>query len=420
MNIACIACPARYAISDEKIVGRKVRIGCKRCGAKLVVDGTTEPVSVRADTGTPSAPPAERYHLALSHDQRERGDLKRIVELYGRGAISASTLAWREGMGQWLPLFEIETVAAALRSAGYSPQQAGAPSYDDDEVATRVGSGGYSADEDEATHVARSPLDDSKPPSQPGTHRFDDDDDEATSVFDSEALQARSGWSEPASWRDPARQRPLAAGEWRERGQSPLPPRSSSQPPGAWSERGLEDDEVTRMVAPLDERPERYREPMFSGPGFELRRPKSQSPAAKPSARPPSLPPDDAAKLTGQRSDDSVLFTLERLSKGKPAAAQAHERAEIDFSDLPKVSLGPAAASSALLTAPAAKLKAPPPASFVDEAPELPPKRGSKWRIFAVLMLLIGSALGVLYATGRWPLVTATAVGLWQRVQGAR
>src|SRR5688572_15088126 len=101
MNIACIACPARYAISDAKIVGRKVRIACKRCGTKLVIDGTTEPPGVRADTGVPSNPPAQPYHLAISHDQRERGDLKRIVELYGRGGITANTLAWREGMSQW-------------------------------------------------------------------------------------------------------------------------------------------------------------------------------------------------------------------------------------------------------------------------------------------------------------------------------
>ena len=96
MNIACIACPARYAISDEKIVGRKVRIGCKRCGTKLIIDGTTEPPEVRADTGVSSMPPAPRFHLAISHDQRERGDLKRVVELYGRGAIFANTLAWRD------------------------------------------------------------------------------------------------------------------------------------------------------------------------------------------------------------------------------------------------------------------------------------------------------------------------------------
>src|SRR6185295_13570917 len=40
MNIACSNCPAKYAVPDDKVRGRKVRITCKRCGAGIVVDGT--------------------------------------------------------------------------------------------------------------------------------------------------------------------------------------------------------------------------------------------------------------------------------------------------------------------------------------------------------------------------------------------
>ncbi len=455
MNIACIACPARYAISDEKIVGRKVRIGCKRCGTKLIIDGTAEPPTVRADTGVSSMPPPVRYHLAISHDQRERGDLKRVVELYGRGAILPNTLAWREGMPQWLPLFEVEEIEKALREAGYSPKQAGAPSYNEDEIETRAG-GGYTEDEEE-THVAKSPREDSEPPRQKPLPRFDDDDDDddaATSVFDSEALQKSAGaaWSEPASWRESRRQ-PLAGGEWHERGQSPLPPRSSRKPPGAWAERGLEDDELTHMVAPLSERPEHRPEgerpqPRPSGPGLELRRPKSLAPAvpltsqqvrpaATASARPPSLPPEE--RMTGQRSDDSVLFTLDRLSKQRPAPPPAAERAELDFSDVPKLSLGPSVPASmasrdlALLAPPPAKPKARPPAPPPAPAPAAPvpaprlddiaepaPRRSSRKWLLLALLLVIGAGLGGLYATGRWPLVVKTAMNLWQRVQNVR
>src|SRR6185295_3935651 len=40
MNIASSNCPAKYAVPDDKVRGRKVRITCKRCGAGIVVDGT--------------------------------------------------------------------------------------------------------------------------------------------------------------------------------------------------------------------------------------------------------------------------------------------------------------------------------------------------------------------------------------------
>jgi predicted Zn finger-like uncharacterized protein len=40
MNVACPQCPAKYAVTDDKVRGRKVRIKCKRCGSPIIVDGT--------------------------------------------------------------------------------------------------------------------------------------------------------------------------------------------------------------------------------------------------------------------------------------------------------------------------------------------------------------------------------------------
>ena len=103
MNITCIACPARYGVPDNKIAGRKVRITCKRCGTALIIDGTTEPPSVRGD-GSRSQPPAQQYLLALSETDREEADPARIVELYVSGRVNAQTLAWQKGMSTWLKL----------------------------------------------------------------------------------------------------------------------------------------------------------------------------------------------------------------------------------------------------------------------------------------------------------------------------
>lgn len=40
MNVSCSKCPAKYAVPDDKVRGKKVRIKCKHCGAAIVVDGT--------------------------------------------------------------------------------------------------------------------------------------------------------------------------------------------------------------------------------------------------------------------------------------------------------------------------------------------------------------------------------------------
>lgn len=68
MKVPCGQCPAKYAIADERIQGKKVRIRCKRCGAAIVVDGKTDPptvtttggaVTVSADSAPPSSPRPE-------------------------------------------------------------------------------------------------------------------------------------------------------------------------------------------------------------------------------------------------------------------------------------------------------------------------------------------------------------------------
>src|SRR6478735_6317616 len=48
MNVTCTGCPAKYAVPDEKVRGKKVRITCKHCGTHIVVDGTTDEALAKA------------------------------------------------------------------------------------------------------------------------------------------------------------------------------------------------------------------------------------------------------------------------------------------------------------------------------------------------------------------------------------
>src|SRR4051812_5023988 len=38
MKITCQSCQAKYTIADEKVVGKTVKIKCKKCGAAIVVN----------------------------------------------------------------------------------------------------------------------------------------------------------------------------------------------------------------------------------------------------------------------------------------------------------------------------------------------------------------------------------------------
>jgi predicted Zn finger-like uncharacterized protein len=187
MNVACTACPAKYAVPDERVRGKRVRITCKHCGTFIVVDGTAlgaasgsqvgplpqtaaanaarerrktmlgiganPNASAAASLGVPvqSSPRASRapqadvpaHHawlVALTDGRREPASLARIVDLFAAGSISASTYIWREGMADWKRPFEIPEIVAALNARGVGPNGARGASLPppDPEEATRV------------------------------------------------------------------------------------------------------------------------------------------------------------------------------------------------------------------------------------------------------------------------------------------
>ena len=185
MNIACSNCPAKYAVPDEKVRGRKVRITCKRCGSPIVVDGTApatagaaEPsVSPRVKNHTilggleaspysapgaplggvspavaknpaavvsrgaqtaaarvaqpaavaaaPKAAPVVRekpWTVAITDEDHREMTMVEVVDAYSAGSIDAETFIWREGMSDWLTPFEIPAIASALESRGLTPR----------------------------------------------------------------------------------------------------------------------------------------------------------------------------------------------------------------------------------------------------------------------------------------------------------
>ena len=51
MKIQCQSCQAKYTIADEKVVGKVVKIRCKKCSATIVINGNeTQPQEDNADT----------------------------------------------------------------------------------------------------------------------------------------------------------------------------------------------------------------------------------------------------------------------------------------------------------------------------------------------------------------------------------
>jgi predicted Zn finger-like uncharacterized protein len=120
MKIACEACGAKYTIADDKVRGRKVKIRCKGCGTPIVVDG--------AHGGGPSLSDAEGeavleavdgpviWSVNLSDTDSRTMSVDEIVAGYASGLVTTDAFVWKDGMGDWVAIFESE-LAPLLQNA---------------------------------------------------------------------------------------------------------------------------------------------------------------------------------------------------------------------------------------------------------------------------------------------------------------
>ncbi len=152
MNVTCTGCPAKYAVPDEKVRGKKVRITCKHCGTNIVVDGSalSADQSLAPKVAEPArpqpAPVEESYIVGFADDRQETHTVSEILAMYRSAKIDDETLVWKDGMPDWLSPFDVPEIAAAFRKGGVIRRAHSVPLS--------------SPPEDEPTRVARSPLDD--------------------------------------------------------------------------------------------------------------------------------------------------------------------------------------------------------------------------------------------------------------------
>jgi predicted Zn finger-like uncharacterized protein len=141
MKITCQACAAKYTIADEKVVGKTVKIRCKKCGANIIVNAgeasgaATGPATAdapqRLEGGGQGSSDAVWTVNVAEGDQRTMS-LADIVSEYGSHVVTDDTFCWKDGMGDWLPVREIpELYGACARGA------AGA-GHEEEDAATRI------------------------------------------------------------------------------------------------------------------------------------------------------------------------------------------------------------------------------------------------------------------------------------------
>lgn len=128
MKIQCQSCQAKYTIADEKVLGKVVKIRCKKCSSTIVINGNEQPrADESADAGAfdYANQSGEQWTVNVADGDQRTMTLAEIVAEYKNGTVNDETYCWKDGMADWLPVREIEPIYGAIK--GGSPQELSVP-----------------------------------------------------------------------------------------------------------------------------------------------------------------------------------------------------------------------------------------------------------------------------------------------------
>lgn len=131
MKISCQSCQAKYTIADEKVLGKVVKIRCKKCGATIVINGAEAHEQQGAsDDGSAGGDMldyggGEQWTVNVADGDQRTMSTGEIANEYRNGTVTSETYCWKDGMDGWLPIRDIDQLFAAVSAPSMHPASAG-------------------------------------------------------------------------------------------------------------------------------------------------------------------------------------------------------------------------------------------------------------------------------------------------------
>ncbi|MEO8178118.1 MAG: zinc-ribbon domain-containing protein [Deltaproteobacteria bacterium] len=137
MKVQCGQCPAKYAVADERVQDKKVRIRCRRCNAAIVVDGKVTPPLVTSTparrSAGPSSIPAPESAPPASPEPESRPSPRPVAHTIMGGLeapVTRQLVADHVAQRGWSPLPEPEPEDAHGADPEWFPLRPGMPEAD--------------------------------------------------------------------------------------------------------------------------------------------------------------------------------------------------------------------------------------------------------------------------------------------------
>lgn len=121
MRIVCESCGTKYSISDEKVRGKLFKIRCKKCSHVIVVRGVEDAAAEEQPSlPEPSAAGASggmEWFYVVDGQQAGPISAEEVPAYVAAGSIQADTYMWREGMDDWIHLSEMPEFSHLVEDA---------------------------------------------------------------------------------------------------------------------------------------------------------------------------------------------------------------------------------------------------------------------------------------------------------------
>jgi predicted Zn finger-like uncharacterized protein len=303
MKVVCESCQAKYQVPDERVVGKKLKIRCKRCGESVLIRGDLLGASdENATVIGPQMVGGVEWFASVEGDVSGPFSVADLGGFLGENPAGWGAYVWREGVSEWVPAHECAEIVAALGGG----RTVVAPQGRDEDQPTRM----FDAAADDRTQarevmpVAQPRV--SAPPPRPSASPRSS---VAPAVARAPIAQAAAAPSYAPQARMPSPSAPPQM-----RAPSSIRPRAESLPPtasGASMLARAASIPPTSMYAPSTPAPAPSTPRAPSMPPATARKP-SLPPAVPRSA---SMPPGAARaqSMPPARGDESVMLSTENL-----------------------------------------------------------------------------------------------------------
>ncbi len=139
MKFYCDNCNTKYAIADEKVRGKVLKVRCKKCESVITVREQTAPAqngsaqNRSSQSGRPTAPPRPKapfdprnvpWHYSLNGQSFGPFQFSALAKRFASGELGDECYVWTDSFSNWKPVSQVDAFSDALaKSRRAKPRQ---------------------------------------------------------------------------------------------------------------------------------------------------------------------------------------------------------------------------------------------------------------------------------------------------------